>query len=167
MSGRITFSATNAVIEPTSQLATHFVTSSQGRTFCGTYTTVAQSPSVYTINEDIYSDDGIDYHPGAVFLPNRRSIQPFEAYILIDNGQQTTDHGARPRYIPIFPSADADSELANAIPLISPLPSEGSGEASVYDLSGRRVAANPADLRRQSALKPGIYLYRNQKILIK
>ena len=167
VSGRITFSATNAVIEPTSQLATHFVTSSQGRTFCGTYTTVAQSPSVYTINEDIYSDDGIDYHPGAVFLPNRRSIQPFEAYILIDNGQQTTDHGARPRYIPIFPSADADSELANAIPLISPLPSEGSGEASVYDLSGRRVAANPADLRRQSALKPGIYLYRNQKILIK
>ena len=95
VAGRVTFSARNANVPKTEALT------AQGSqmTFMPALQHVAAADSIFAINRNEAYES---YPEGSVFVRNLRSVQPFEAYIVLPASE------AKTRYIPIASGLSSD-----------------------------------------------------------
>ena len=147
--GRVTFSATNAVIPVTD---TKGVTESQtdgSVTFVPTFRRVEKGAEVFAVNVgEAYGS----YPEGSVFVANYREVRPFEAYILYDGTSSARN------YIAI-------SDLLDNLSGIGYHSTSYDGQdVRVYTLSGTLIGKGLwCELKKR--LPRGIYIINGQKIV--
>ena len=138
LSGTVTFSASNVVVDETENLHTTFYLD---RTFVPNFTEKGASEGLYALNvNNDYSTDNSGMPEGSKFVLNMRPLHPFEAYM-------TTASNAR-QMIDIFEG------MTTEITGIYEIPSE---KGPTYDLQGRKVAG----------VKKGVYIKDGRKVIIK
>ena len=138
LSGTVTFSASNVVVDETENLHTTFYLD---RTFVPNFTEKGASEGLYALNvNNDYSTDNSGMPEGSKFVLNMRPVHPFEAYM-------TTASNAR-QMIDIFEG------MTTEITGIYEIPSE---KGPTYDLQGRKVAG----------VKKGVYIKDGRKVIIK
>ncbi len=107
-----------------------------------------------TMRKKSYTDILALNAEGSAFEPVTKStaVSPFRAYF--------TEHLAEPKNIVIYRETTGISLTSNLSP-------KGVGSRYVYDLQGRKVADNSQLSTVNSQLKPGIYIVKGKKIVIK
>ena len=149
LSGRITFSATNAIVNKSDnvQAATY-----SNRTFVPNFISREANAGYYAlnVNNDYDSYQGGD-NEGSKFILNLRRIHPFEAYMTST---------ANTRSIDIFDS------MITAIRGIADL-TDSNRDIRVYDLSGKLVMSGLSIETIRQQLPKGVYIINNRKMIIK
>ena len=136
LAGKVTFEAFNTTVP-----VTDIKTRSKGdHIFTPCFDVVEASSEVFAINKNAPNNN---FEEGSVFMPNYRSVSPFEAYIAVPT------NGVAPRYIPIRDDSDT------GIDYLTPDPFKNE---RVYDLTGRKV---------QGDLKRGVYIINGNKVMVK
>ena len=145
LSGRVTFSARNTLVPVTEPMPDYM----GDIAFVPTFEWLEKRDDIYALNVgESYENREV----GSIFLPNYRTVSPFEAYT-------TMTAGAR-RFIAID---DIGGELVSGI---KELPSVESGILSVYSLSGILIYKGlKEDLLKR--LPSGLYIINGKKVIIK
>ena len=138
LTGNIIFESENVTIPVTTLKTSH----RGDHVFTPCFDHVEASPMVYAINKN---DQGTNFAEGSVFMPNSRTVKPFEAYMSIPT------NAVAPRFIPIR----EDDETG-----IMELQNIGIMELQngTYDMTGRKV---------QGELKRGVYIVNGKKVMVK
>ena len=144
LSGKVTFSATNASVPSTHTAQTR---EGLGGTFHPCYSRDADATALVLNVADAYNN----HLEGSVFTSLRtRKTRPFEAYV-------TTESGVRE--MGIF------DMMADGIHSVESLElSVGSSAEALYDMSGRKIANSPS---ASGQLHKGIYIVGGKKVLAK
>ena len=155
LSGRVTFSAQNAVVASSDGTAKNEKPSRGNKTFVAAYKakTRERSTDVYAMNviNDLYSQTG-GYNAGSIFISNLRTVAPFEAIM--------TTNSAASR---VF-SIDFDETTG-----IESLPIAYSGIFNVYNLNGQLLIQtdNAEEQNRLiNQLPAGVYIVNGKKMII-
>lgn len=152
VTGEVTFSADNVMLEPTTLFTLQSETNNEGLTLVGSYTDLAAADSIYMLNDQPVSFDGNDFPAGGVFVRGGSDVKPFQAYI-----NDAIFHNAR-AFIPIFPSDASDIQQIYGV---------GTAQRTadgVYDLSGRKVADSYEEfMNRRQQMQRGVYVTGNRK----
>jgi hypothetical protein len=141
LSGYVTFSASNALIEANAPIGAQ----SGNVRLVPTMQFVEASDSVHALN---ISGEGGE-RPGSTFIAGARNVRPFQVYA------RFTGQGA-PQLIPLQDLLDGnntaiDSIMADADQL---------RVKGTYDLGGRKVD-------HQHSLRPGVYVNKGKKVVVK
>ena len=145
LSGKVTFSAQNAVVPVTEAVVTTY--GDAGIEMVPALQRVDRSSDVWALNVGVTRDK---YFEGSTFERDYRMVRPFEAYT-VHHGNAA---GPAPRFVPI---ADMNGE-ATGIDSLTPNPSP-KGEGSYYSLDGRRLQQKPT--------QKGVYLHDGRKVIIR
>lgn len=155
LSGKVTFSAKNAVVASSDGTAQNEKPSRGNKTFVAAYKakTRAESTDVYAMNviNDLYSKTG-GYNAGSIFISNLRTVAPFEAVM--------TSSSAASRVIGID---------FNETTGIESLPTVYRNIYNVYNLNGQLLikADNVEEQDRlMNQLPPGVYIVNGKKMII-
>lgn len=155
LSGKVTFSAKNAVVASSDGTAQNEKPSRGNKTFVAAYKakTRALSTDVYAMNviNDLYSKTG-GYNAGSIFISNLRTVAPFEAVM--------TTSSVASRVISID---------FNETTSIESLPTVYRDIYNVYNLNGQLlIKADNAEEqdRLMNQLPAGIYIVNGKKMTI-
>ena len=170
ISGNVSFISENAVVNHTSKAV-----KSVGNTFnlVPAYNNVAQSPSVYAVNNEVY--DGM--RPGSAFVSGLRNVNPFEAYATV-----VTTRGvmANKRYFMItegegatsinrlYDKINEDMEVESREGVIC-IKSGKPRTVGIYAPDGRlvRLVTLSEGMNTVDGLAQGIYFIGNKKVMIR
>lgn len=165
ISGTITFSATQATIQPTTEASE---TEGADFRFVPTYESVSPHAEIYALNVGKqYEADNMTYKAGSVFVPNKYTVNPFSAYATPIAKQK-----AMPYY-----RIQKESDVEESINNFAVVSHEGvvyvslpeARTITVHDMAGRRICsvACEAGTTEIGHLAEGIYLIENVKIYVK
>lgn len=144
LNGSVTFSATNAKVEPTTVSSVTY----QGKTFTPNFTTKAASAGLYALNvKNQWASDTNGQNEGSVFVQNLRAIHPFEAYM-------TTTSSSRSSF-GIF------EDMTTGIRGITEL-MDMKKVMGVYNLKGQKIK-----IETDRKLPAGVYIINGQKVIVK
>ena len=157
LSGRVTFSAQNAVVEASDGTSRKEQPSRGNKTFVAAYKakTRALSTDVYAMNvvNERYSETG-SYTAGSIFINNLRTVAPFEAVMTTSSGS------AASRVI------DIDFNETTGI---ESLPTVNSNIYNVYNLNGQLLIQTDnveEQNRLMNQLPAGVYIVNGKKMII-
>jgi hypothetical protein len=200
ISGTVYFSATNYEKGVTLGTTDGKLQRSKGSKFdfVPTYDDIYKSDSVYVLNtnSEFVGNDDKTYKRGSVFVrsySNGRSddeavVSPFEAYLVSNEGQQSTtggnnatSTGSAPEFYHIFGIADNSTGIAGApiapdeaskayaVDGVLHIVSDKTRVIKIYDPSGRavRTVSLVEGDNLVTDLTPGIYLLEGQKVIIR
>ncbi len=200
ISGTVYFSATNYEKGVTLGTTDGKLQRSKGSKFdfVPTYDDIYKSDSVYVLNtnSEFVGNDDKTYKRGSVFVrsySNGRSddeavVSPFEAYLVSNEGQQSTtggnnatSTGSAPEFYHIFGIADNSTGIAGApiapdeaskayaVDGVLHIVSDKARVIKIYDPSGRavRTVSLVEGDNLVTDLTPGIYLLEGQKVIIR
>ena len=151
LAGKVTFSAADTYIE----VDTAMVTMKGSVRFAPAMQRQEKSSTVLAINLEDCTVDGTFYRSGSAFLPNLRTVNPFEAYALV---------GAS---IPKIPLADMEwgyvTDMRNA--QMSELEAIGR-KGGVYDLLGRKLSNDSSNLKNDGGKMKRVYIINGKKTVV-
>jgi hypothetical protein len=114
-----------------------------------------KSSTVLAINLEDCTVDGTFYRSGSAFLPNLRTVNPFEAYALV---------GAS---VPKIPLVDMEwgyvTDMRNA--QMSELEAIGR-KGGVYDLLGRKLSNDSSNLKNDGGKMKRVYIINGKKVVV-
>lgn len=151
LAGKVTFSAADTYIE----VDTAMVTMKGSVRFAPAMQRQEKSSSVLAINLEDCTVDGTFYRSGSAFLPNLRTVNPFEAYALV---------GAS---VPKIPLVDMEwgnvTDMRNA--QMSELEAIGR-KGGVYDLLGRKLSNDSSNLKNDGGKMKRVYIINGKKTVV-
>lgn len=151
LAGKVTFSAADTYIE----VDTAMVTMKGSVRFAPAMQRQEKSSTVLAINLEDCTVDGTFYRSGSAFLPNLRTVNPFEAYALV---------GAS---VPKIPLVDMEwgyvTDMRNA--QMSELEAIGR-KGGVYDLLGRKLSNDSSNLNKSSKKAKRVYIINGKKVVV-
>jgi hypothetical protein len=151
LAGKVTFSAADTYIE----VDTAMVTMKGSVRFAPAMQRQEKSSTVLAINLEDCTVDGTFYRSGSAFLPNLRTVNPFEAYALV---------GAS---VPKIPLVDMEwgnvTDMRNA--QMSELEAIGR-KGGVYDLLGRKLSNDSSNLNKSSKKAKRVYIINGKKTVV-
>lgn len=151
LAGKVTFSAADTYIEAD----TAMVTMKGSVRFAPAMQRQEKSSSVLAINLEDCEVDGVFYRSGSAFLPNLRTVNPFEAYALVGTS------------ILKMPLADMNwgyvTDIRNA--QMSELEAIGR-KGGVYDLLGRKLSNDSSHLKSNGKKHKRVYIINGKKTVV-
>ena len=143
--GKVTFSATNAVVRRTDGADLKSVMY-EGATFCPNYVKTDKSGAYYLLNvtNDYYTYYGAE-EPGSMFISNYRGACPFEGMLVVNKS-----HGNSPYFTISF----AKGNITGIQEFVS-----ANSKDVWYTLNGRKLQNRPT--------QKGIYIHNDQKVVIR
>ncbi len=151
LAGKVTFSAADTYIE----VDTAMVTMKGSVRFAPAMQRQEKSSTVLAINLEDCTVDGTFYRSGSAFLPNLRTVNPFEAYALV---------GAS---VPKIPLVDMEwgyvTDMRNA--QMSELEAIGR-KGGVYDLLGRKLSNDSSNLKNDGGKMKRVYIINGKKVVV-
>jgi hypothetical protein len=151
LAGKVTFSAADTYIE----VDTAMVTMKGSVRFAPAMQRQEKSSTVLAINLEDCTVDGTFYRSGSAFLPNLRTVNPFEAYALV---------GAS---VPKIPLVDMEwgyvTDMRNA--QMSELEAIGR-KGGVYDLLGRKLSNDSSNLKNDGGKMKRVYIINGKKTVV-
>ena len=151
LAGKVTFSAADTYIE----VDTAMVTMKGSVRFAPAMQRQEKSSTVLAINLEDCTVDGTFYRSGSAFLPNLRTVNPFEAYALV---------GAS---VPKIPLVDMEwgyvTDMRNA--QMSELEVIGR-KGGVYDLLGRKLSNDSSNLKNDGGKMKRVYIINGKKTVV-
>lgn len=151
LAGKVTFSAADTYIE----VDTAMVTMKGSVRFAPAMQRQEKSSTVLAINLEDCTVDGVFYRSGSAFLPNLRTVNPFEAYALV---------GAS---VPKIPLVDMEwgyvTDMRNA--QMSELEAIGR-KGGVYDLLGRKLSNDSSNLKNDGGKMKRVYIINGKKTVV-
>jgi hypothetical protein len=144
ITGSVTFSATNATVQPTSNEKAECATFAL--TPC--WQSMEASDTIYVLNDEEYVSPTAVYPPGSVFVRSVRAARPFEAYYTPASGAGVKE------FFPI-----SEIETTGIMPVANGKWTTDNEAGSVYDLSGRRISTDN--------YPKGLYIRDGRKIMVK
>ena len=151
LNGKVTFSASNATVEPSATDNWHTATYN-GSTFLPCFSEVSPTAGTYALNvtNDFFTYDGTEAS-GSIFLSNYRKVMPFEGRLT--NGTS----GSR-----ALPIVFADDEALGIENLLTDAKSQ-----NIYNMRGQKVGtvrdASTGDALKQ--LPKGLYIINGRKVV--
>ena len=151
LNGKVTFSASNAKVEPSATDNWHTATYN-GSTFLPCFSEVSPTAGTYALNvtNDFFTYDGTEAS-GSIFLSNYRKVMPFEGRLT--NGTS----GSR-----ALPIVFADDEALGIENLLTDAKSQ-----NIYNMRGQKVGtvrdASTGDALKQ--LPKGLYIINGRKVV--
>ena len=151
LAGKVTFSAADTYIE----VDTAMVTMKGSVRFAPAMQRQEKSSTVLAINLEDCTVDGTFYRSGSAFLPNLRTVNPFEAYALV---------GAS---VPKIPLVDMEwgyvTDMRNA--QMSELEAIGR-KGGVYDLLGCKLSNDSSNLKNDGGKMKRVYIINGKKTVV-
>ena len=144
ITGSVTFSATNATVQPTSNEKAECATFAL--TPC--WQSMEASDTIYVLNDEEYVSPTAVYPPGSVFVRSVRAARPFEAYYTPAGGAGVKE------FFPI-----SEMSTTGIMPVANGKWTTDNEAGSVYDLSGRRISTDN--------YPKGLYIRDGRKIMVK
>jgi hypothetical protein len=159
MNGTVTFSASQATICATDELA---VSEGSELVMIPTYETIEPNAEVYALNVGAAYNNN---KAGSVFLPNKYAVAPFSAYVVPAEGTK-----AAPLYR-IYNQPDVEEQLVSEVIVeardgVVYISVPEAKTVVVYDLAGRQVCNVDCKegVNEITHLQRGIYLIENAKV---
>ena len=159
MNGTVTFSASQATIYATDELA---VSEGSELVMIPTYETIEPNAEVYALNVGAAYNNN---KAGSVFLPNKYAVAPFSAYVVPAEGTK-----AAPLYR-IYNQPDVEEQLVSEVIVeardgVVYISVPEAKTVVVYDLAGRQVCNVDCKegVNEITHLQRGIYLIENAKV---
>ena len=152
LSGNITFSGKNVTVASSDELKS---VSGKNKMFVANYSTLAPSAQKYPLNvQNDYSNHNDYYLEGSTFIPELRTVHPFEAYMT------TTSTNAKST-ISIF------EDMTTAICEI-PLREDAFNVVKIYNLQGQLVKSRCTTIEEAlNGLAQGVYVIKGKKYFVK
>jgi len=144
ITGSVTFSATNATVQPTSNEKAECATFAL--TPC--WQSMEASDTIYVLNDEEYVSPTAVYPPGSVFVRSVRAARPFEAYYTPASGAGVKE------FFPI-----SEMSTTGIMPVVNGIGMTENEATSMYDLSGRRIST--------VNYPKGLYIRDGRKIMVK
>ena len=155
LSGKVTFSATNAIVRKTNDSIWNTSTYN-GATFIPCYSFIEKSKDTYAlnVNNDYFTYSGSDPKPGSVFLSNNRIIAPFEGRFYKSESNS--------RIITIDFTDEDVTGIENVL-------CANRAIVKIYSLSGQLVKESKTGTMDNAlkGLPSGMYIVNGKKVIVK
>lgn len=165
LGGKVTFSATNAAINTT----TENCTKNNYREFITTFEQIAKAEGIYALN---VGEEYQGYRPGSIFAENFKQVKPFEAYLTTAQAAQTFSRqfGSSTTGIGMIPLKPVYGLKAWSHESTLYLQSDKARCVMVFNTMGmlmKKVDVEAGETTAVTDLPSGIYIVNNKKIAIK
>ena len=139
VTGRVTFSASNALVHATNA---DTLSTSDGYQLRTAYEGAESANGVFALNDEEYTAlNGATYSPGGVFVMNSRDVRPFEAYVYSERNLSTP-------YLCI--GAKMPTDINNVV--------FSTSDEGWYTLQGVRLTEQPR--------VKGLYIHRGKVVVV-